>query len=145
MSFSNLFNSGFTTRNQNHFASIVKIALSDDALNQEEKAFLDRLAHHLNLSKETYDRILKNYKSHPINPSVSQNQRLECLYDLSRMVYADDIKKSSEVSMLNKIAIGLGFQTTVVPELVHTSLTLVKKKVDFETFKKEIIETFYTK
>ncbi|MBT7850459.1 MAG: TerB family tellurite resistance protein [Formosa sp.] len=145
MSFSNLFNSGFTTRNQDHFASIVKVALSDDALSQEEKAFLDRLAHLLNLSKETYDRILKRYKSHPINPSVSKKQRLECLYDLSRMVYADDIKKSREVSMLSKIAIGLGFETKVVPELVNFSLQLVKKNVDFETFKKEIIKTLYTK
>jgi len=142
MSFSNLFNSGFTTRNQDHFASIVRIALSDNTISQEEKAFLDRLAHHLELSKETYAMILKDYKSHPINPPISQKQRLECLYDLARMVYADHIKDTHEVTMLSKIAIGLGFHTETVSEVVNTALKLVSDKVDFETFQKEMKRVF---
>lgn len=142
MSFSNLFNSGFTNRNQDHFASIVRVALSDNAISQEEKAFLDRLAQHLELSKETYAMILKDYKSHPINPPISQIKRLECLYDLARMVYADHIKEANEVKMLSKIAIGLGFQTGTVSEVVNTALKLVSDKVDFETFQKEMNALF---
>ena len=138
MPFSDLFNSGFTTRNQDHFASIVRVALSDNAINQEERYFLDRLAHNLNISKETYLRIFKNYKSHPINPPSSQESRIERLYDLARMVYADDIKDAHEVSMLTKIAIGLGFQTETASEVVNTSLKLVSEKVGFETFKKSM-------
>ena len=142
MSFSDLFNSGFTTRNQDHFASIVRVAFSDNIISQEEKDFLDRLAHNLDISKETYLSIFKNYKSHPINPPISQESRIECLYDLARMVYADDIKDADEVKMLSKIAIGLGFQTETVSEVVNTSLKLVSDKVDFETFKEEMKRVF---
>ena len=142
MSFSDLFNSGFTTRNQDHFASIVRVAFSDNIISQEEKAFLDRLAHNLDISKETYLSIFKNYKSHPINPPISQESRIERLYDLARMVYADDIKDAHEVTMLRKIAIGLGFQTDTVSEVVNTSLKLVSDKVDFETFQEEMKRIF---
>jgi len=142
MSFSDLFNSGFTTRNQDHFASIVRVAFSDNIISQEEKEFLDRLAHKLDISKETYLSIFKNYKSHPINPPISQESRIECLYDLARMVYADDIKDAHEVTMLRKIAIGLGFQTETVYDVVNTSLKLVSDKVDFETFKKDMKRVF---
>ena len=142
MSFSDLFNSGFTMRNQDHFASIVRVAFSDNTITQEEKLFLDRLAQNLDISKETYLSIFKNYKSHPINPPISKESRFERLYDLARMVYADDIKDAHEVKMLRKIAIGLGFQTQTVSEVVNTSLKLVSDKVNFETFKKEMNRPF---
>lgn len=142
MSFSDLFNSGFTTRNQDHFASIVRVALSDNIISQEEKCFLDRLAQNLDISKETYLKIFKNYKSHPINPPISQDSRIERLYDLARMVYADDIKDAHEVTILRKIVIGLGFQAESVAKVVSTSLNLVSKKVEFDTFKKEMKTVF---
>mgnify|MGYP001589419879 FL=1 len=142
MSFSDLFNSGFTTRNQDHFASIVRVAFSDNIISQEEKCFLDRLAQNLDISKETYLKILKNYKSHPINPPISQDSRIERLHDLARMVYADDIKDAYEVTILRKIVIGLGFKAESVAKVVSTSLNLVSKKVEFDTFKKEMKTVF---
>ena len=138
MSISDLFNSSFTTRNQDHFASIVRVAFSDNFISQEEKDFLERLAHNLDISKETYLMILKNYDSHPINPPISQVARIERLYDLARMVYADHIKDIHEVKLLNKIVIGLGFQTQMASKVVSTSLELASKKVDFDTFQKEM-------
>lgn len=138
MSISDLFNSGFTTRNQDHFASIVSVAFSDNFISQEEKDFLERLAHNLDISKETYLQILKDYNSHPINPTISQEARIERLYDLVRMVYADHIKDTHEVTLLNKLVIGLGFQTEMASKVVNTSLKLASNKVDFETFQKEM-------
>ncbi len=138
MSFSDLFNSGFTTRNQDHFAAIVHIAMEDGIISDDEKAFLDRLAQNLAISKETYASILKDYKSHPINPPVSFQRRIERLYDLARMVYADQIKDEPQVHLMTKIAIGLGFDTKTVSKVVLEALKLVSEEVDFEKFKKEM-------
>ena len=142
MSFSDLFSSGFTKRNQDHFAALVHIAMDDGIMTDDEKAFLDRLAQHLAISKETYAGILKDYKSHPINPPVSLERRIERLYDISHMVYADHIKDENQVHLMTKIAIGLGFETNRVSEVVNTSLKLVSDKVGFETFRKEINTLF---
>ena len=47
MNFSELFSSGFKKRNQDHFASIIRIAMGDGIITDEEKEFMDRLAQKL--------------------------------------------------------------------------------------------------
>lgn len=138
MSILELFDSGFKKRNEDHFAAIVRVAMDDGIITEEEKAFLDRLARNLNVSEAEYKLILKDYKTHPINPPSSYNKRLERLYDLARMVYVDHIKGDHEELILRKICIGLGFSPENVKYVVDKALTLVDHGVDLDTFMKEI-------
>ncbi len=134
MSISDLFDSGFKKRNEDHFAAIVKIAMDDGKITDEEKAFLDRLARKLDISEHDYKQILKDYATHPINPPTSYDIRLERLYDLARMVYADTIKDEHQVKLLHKIAVGLGFSAVNVAYIVDKALKLVHTKADLEEF-----------
>ena len=138
MSISDLFDSGFKKRNEDHFAAIVRVAMDDGVITDEEKAFLDRLARNLNISDADYKIILKDYQSHPINPPVSYDQRLERLYDLARMVYVDHIKGDHEEILLRKIAVGLGFHAVNAKYVVDKALTLVSNGVDLDTFMDQI-------
>ncbi|MDH7447497.1 tellurite resistance TerB family protein [Aquimarina sp. 2201CG14-23] len=138
MSISDLFDSGFQKRNQDHFAAIVKVAMSDGVITDGEKAFLDRLARNLDISEEHYKEILKNYQSHPINPPTSYDRRLERLYDLSRMVYVDHIEGNAELVILEKLGVGLGFSPDNVKYVIDKALKLVRKGVDSDTFVEEI-------
>ncbi|CAH8282701.1 hypothetical protein EV196_101553 [Mariniflexile fucanivorans] len=138
MSFSDLFDSGFKKRNEDHFAAIVRVAMDDGVITDDEKAFLDRLATNLEVNQEDYKLILKNYKSHPINPPIEYDRRLERLYDLVRMVHVDQIKGDTEHKLLNKIGVGLGFHAVNVKYIVDKALTLVRNGVDLDTFINEI-------
>ena len=138
MSFADLFDSGFKRRNEDHFASIVRVAMDDGIITEEEKAFLDRTARRLEIGENDYATILKDYKSHPINPPTSYDNRLERLYDLARMVYVDHIKGDHEEIVLQKIAVGLGFSAENVKYVVNKALTLVSNGVDLDTFTEEI-------
>lgn len=138
MSFLDLFDSGFKKRNEDHFAAIVRVAMDDGVITDEERAFLDRLAHKLDISESEYKKILKDYKSHPINPPLSYDRRLERLYDLSRMVYVDHIRGAHEEYVLRKIAVGLGFSHENVKYIVDKALKLVSNGVDLDTFMEEI-------
>ena len=138
MTFSELFDSGFKQRNQDHFAAIVRIAMDDDVVTEEEKAFLDRLARKLEISKAMYATIMKDYKTHPINPPATTERRLERLFDLARMVYADHIKDEHEVQILTKIAVGLGY-TKDPKAVVNKALELVADgSIDVEEFKEKM-------
>ncbi|MDD7887163.1 TerB family tellurite resistance protein [Flavivirga sp. 57AJ16] len=134
MSFSDLFDSGFKKRNEAHFAAIVRVAMDDGIITPEEQAFLDRLAQRLEIGEGDYKTILKNYKSHPINPPVSYDIRLERLYDLVRMVHVDTIKGDSENLLLKKIGVGLGFHAVNVKYIIDKALTLVNNGTDLDTF-----------
>ncbi|EZH72014.1 fructose 1,6-bisphosphatase [Aquimarina atlantica] len=138
MSISDLFDSGFQKRNQDHFAAIVKIAMSDGVITDEEKAFLDRLARRLDISDNDYKEILKDYSTHPINPPTSYERRLERLYDLARMVYADHVKGEGQVVLLEKLSIGLGFNPENAKYIVDKALNLVHQGVDSDTFEEEV-------
>lgn len=91
MSFAELFDSGFKNRNKGHFSAIVRVAMENGHLSEEERLFLDKLATQLEISKEEYAEILENPLKYPVNPPYLHTQRLERLYDLSRMVYADHV------------------------------------------------------
>ena len=138
MSISDLFDSGFQKRNQDHFAAIVKVAMSDGVITDEERAFLDRLATRLDISENDYKEISKDYNSHPINPPSSNDRRLERLFDLGRMVYVDNIKCDEEVVLLRKLSIGLGFRSENAKYVVDKALTLIDQGVDSDTFAEEI-------
>ncbi|TBN03928.1 TerB family tellurite resistance protein [Hyunsoonleella flava] len=138
MSFSNLFDGGFKKRNKSHFAAIVRVAMADGVITDDEKAFLDRLARKLEIGDDDYKSILKDYNSHPINPPVSYDQRLERLYDLVRMIHVDTITGEPEMLLLKKIAVGLGFHAVNVKYIIDKALTLVSHGTDLDDFVDQI-------
>lgn len=134
MSISDLFDGEFRKRNEDHFAAIVRVAMSDGVINDAEKAFLDRLAIRLNISEENYKKILKDYKSHAINAPHSYDRRLERLYDLARMVWADHIEGPNQLGLLEKLCVGLGFTPDNVKYIADKALTLVHYEVNLDEF-----------
>ncbi|QLG44872.1 tellurite resistance TerB family protein [Costertonia aggregata] len=138
MSISDLFDSGFQKRNQDHFAAIVRVAMSDGIITDEERAFIDRLARRLDISDNDYKEILKDYMTHPINPPRNYDERLERLYDLARMVYADHHLGEKQTPMLERLGIGLGFSSENVTYVVDKALKLVDSGVDVDEFSEEI-------
>ncbi|MFA5556071.1 MAG: TerB family tellurite resistance protein [Flavobacteriaceae bacterium] len=134
MSFSELFDSGFKTRNKGHFSAIVRVALSSGAISEKEKQFLDKLAHQLEMSEEEYAEILKDPTKYPINPPYLHINRLERLFDLGRMVRYDEGLKEKQKDVLTRFAIALGFTPSNVEYIVDKALKLIDKSVDLDTF-----------
>ena len=133
MSFSELFESGFTKRNEDHFAAIVRVAMSDGVITDNEKAFLDRLATRLDITEIEYKAILKDYKSHPINPPTSYNARLERLFDLARMVWADDIEGPNQHQLLD--GTHPSQQRLIFEELLAHHFSLLRLRQEMQSHK----------
>jgi uncharacterized tellurite resistance protein B-like protein len=139
MSISDLYDSGFRNRNKGHFSAIVRVALSDGTLSQEEKKFLDKLAIKLEISPAEYEEILANPLKYPVNPPLLHTSRLERLYDLARMVYTDEhVMAEKEQELLTRFALALGFTPGNVNYIVDKALKLVDHKVDLDTFTYEM-------
>ena len=134
MSFSELFTSGFKQRNRDHFAAIVRVALSDGIITDEEKAFLNRTAINLEIEDAEVAEIMANPDSYPINPPANEQRRLERLFDLTRMVYADNIADEGEIQLLNRLVVGLGFATDDANAIAEKALTLVADGNDEDEF-----------
>ena len=109
MSFSDLYTPGFKSRNRDHFAAIIRIAQADGIISKEEESFINRTAVNLEIEDSEVIKIKANIDSYPINPPTTEQSRLERLYDLSRMVFADNIADDAEKNLLKRLIIGLGF------------------------------------
>tara|TARA_B110000003_G_scaffold63194_4_gene63670 strand:+ start:14468 stop:14881 length:414 start_codon:yes stop_codon:yes gene_type:complete len=131
---SNIFTTNFKNRNRDHFASIVRVALSDNIITEEEKRFINRLAILLEIEPDEADKIILNPDSYQINPPVSEIKRLERLYDLSRIVVADDIADEAELKLMNKFTIALGFQLEEAKIIVEKAIKLVQSGADEDDF-----------
>lgn len=134
MSISDLFDNEFKARSKGHFSAIVHAATDDGEMSKEEKEFLNKLASKLEISPSEYEEILENPSKYQENPPYLYSQRLESLYDLTRMIYVDHIIGPKQKQILTKLALYLGFTPGNVSYIVDKAFSLIILKVDLDTF-----------
>lgn len=138
MSISDLYSSGSHKRDIGHFANIVKLALADEIITDGEQKLLDKMARRLNISDNEQKEILKNPDKYPMNPPVDYDRRIERLYNLTQMIFADDEATGEEAKVLNKIVVGLGFNDENAEMITDEAVHLIMNDNDLEDFSKAI-------
>lgn len=130
--------SGEQKRNIEHFASIVRLALADDVITEGEEKMLKRLAKRYHILEEKYDEIIENPSKFPIHTPHSYDQRIEYLFDLTKMMYSDDEVSVKEVGVMRKICVGLGFPVNNVEKVADEAIHLILNDNDLEDFTKAV-------
>ena len=124
-----------STELKSHFLRLYQIAFTDDNFDVLELQMLYNFAHDRGLSTEQLNGIL-------LNPSVttsipeSLEVRVEYLYDLARMIWADGVVTVDELSTLKKYCKRFEFLNENIDELANYLLGCAKKG----TSKDEIIK-----
>lgn len=132
-----IYDSGFKERNKGHFASIVRVAYNDGDVTQEELDFINDLSEKLDISEEDYKAIMKNPNNYPVNPPYLQEQRIERLYDLARMVFINHILGPKQKQTLRKFTSALGFSGDI-NAITDKALSLLVMEYNLENFKQEM-------
>lgn len=117
-----------------HLASVIKMAIIDGEINLEEEILLKRFASKLNISDEEYNVILNTPDKYPLDTVNSSEKRLEYLFDLFRIIYADHYIDEAEKKLVLKYAIGLGYHVDHAHELIEKSIKLFSGRIDFEDY-----------
>ena len=134
MSLSELYTQRFKSKNRDHFAAIVRLAIADGKITKEEQAFINRTAINLEIDEDEVKHIIENIDSYKINPPVLKRERLERLYDLSRMVFADNIADDAEKELMHRLVIGLGFEQNEANSIIEKSFKEIIKGSDEDEF-----------
>ncbi|CAM1345744.1 TerB family tellurite resistance protein [Tenacibaculum crassostreae] len=134
MSISDLYSRGKHKQEIGHFASIIKIAKTDGIISEGEQLLLDRAAKKLNINEEEYSVILKSPEKFPVNPPVSYDERIERLYLLTKMIFADEDVAKEEVGILRKIAVALHFSADNAEKVCDEAIHLVLNDNDLDDF-----------
>ncbi|WP_047418510.1 TerB family tellurite resistance protein [Cellulophaga sp. Hel_I_12] len=134
MSIVDLYSSGEHRSNLAHFAAIATLAAIDGEVNPQEKVMLDRFARKLDITDAEYKEVMRAENKYAINPPSSLEERLERLFDLFRIVFADHEIDDEEKSLVRKYAIGLGYSAEKADEVISKSIAIFTGKIDFEAY-----------
>jgi uncharacterized tellurite resistance protein B-like protein len=135
MSFSALFQSGESARNQSHFAMLVTIALSDGPLKDEELVVLKRLKSKLNITDSDFEKILENPAIYPVNPPNNAEERIQWLHDLFKIVFADRVLDPVEHKLLKRYATAIGYNDDDSEYLVKRSIEIFSGILSLEDYR----------
>ncbi|WP_396635904.1 TerB family tellurite resistance protein [Maribacter sp. R77961] len=134
MSFTDLYGNPQHRKNVAHFAAMATLAASDGIITDEEKSLLDKFARKLQISDSEYKEVMRPENKYPIEPPVDSEKRMERLYDLFRIIFADHIIDDEEMVLLKKYAIGLGFSEESANKVIERSVAIFSGKIDFEDY-----------
>lgn len=135
MSNEDLFENIRNSTKQNHFANLVNIASIDGEIKPSEQKLLKRFAKKFDVSDEGVEKILENPSSFPVHAINSKSQRLEFLFDLLKIVYADHVMDKSEELLIIKYAVGLGYSDDQAASMIQKSKRLFENRFSFDFFK----------
>lgn len=120
---------------KSHFLRLYQMALTDDNFDVLELQMLYHFAEERGIPKEELDKLFIN----PVNEESAipeeLNTRIEYLYDLTRIMWADGKITDDEVNTLKKYCKKFEFLDDNIDELTNYLIDCVQKGFD----KKEII------
>jgi len=125
-----------TTELKSHFLRLYQMAFADDNFDVLEMQMLYKFAEERGLTKEQLNHILLN-PSHDSSIPKSQEDRVEYLYDLATMIWADEKVTDDEYVTLKKYCVKFEFLDENITELADYLLESAKKGLS----KEEILST----
>lgn len=134
MSIIDLFESGIQKNNLKHFAAIANIAVIDGEVNESERVLLEKFAKKLDIDEAHYNEVLENPLKYPIPSSNNKEERLQYIFELFQMIYADHEIDEPETKLIYKYAIGLGCSETWAKEVIAKSIKIFGGGIDFEDY-----------
>lgn len=120
---------------KSHFLRLYQMALTDDNFDVLELQMLYHLAEERGIPKEELDKLFLNPVNEESTIPESLNIRIEYLYDLTRIMWADGKITDDELNTLKKYCEKFEFLDENIDELTNYLIDCVQKGID----KKEII------
>ncbi|MCK0129960.1 TerB family tellurite resistance protein [Flavobacteriaceae bacterium F08102] len=122
-------------KNIAHFGALVSIAKIDGEISPEEEGLIKSFAKKLNIREEEYNLMLKSGETTSINPLNSREERLERIYELFKIIYADHYIDDAERKLIYRYALGLGCTSDKADEVIRKSMKIFGGNIDFEDYK----------
>lgn len=120
---------------KSHFLRLYQMALTDDNFDVLELQMLYHFAEERGIPKEELDKLFLNPAGQGSDIPEELNTRIEYLYDLTRIMWADGKITHDEFNALKKYCVKFEFLDENVDELANYLIDCVQKGID----KKEII------
>jgi len=125
---------------KSHFLRLYQMALTDDQFNVMELQMLYHFADERGIPKEELDKLFLNPVNIEFAVPETLNTKIEYLYDLTRIIWADEKITDDELNMLRKYCRKFDFVEENINDLSDYLIDCVQKNIG----KEEIISQLNT-
>ena len=137
-----IFNHSAKKQNIDYFTQLVRIALADDIITNNESELLHRIGKKLGFTDPEIENLIDTTGKLDYIPPYELSQRFEQLYDVIKMILADGSIDKNEIRLASGFASKSGFLESEIPNLLVLLIKGIKQAKDheklFETYKKSI-------
>lgn len=116
---------------KSHFLRLYQMAFSDDNFDVLELKMLYNFAEERGLSKDQLNEILLNPSQESVVPD-SLEEKIEYLYDLALMIWADGIITEDETNTLKKYCLKFEFLEENIDDICVFLLENAKEKISLK-------------
>jgi len=120
-------------------ATLVKLSLSDGVLDENEMKVIRKVAENYGFN-DPFDiqEIITNHEKYKIEPTYNYDERIEQLYRLMQVIYADNKLDKAELKIVKNSIVALGFLPKNVDAIFETAVGQIADESDLEDFTKAI-------
>jgi tellurite resistance protein len=138
MSIEQLFETGERKQDRSHFRNMVMIAQADGIVTEEEKELLHKMGQKLSLSESQVNEIIANPSKLAIDPPSDREERFEQIIQLIKMVHIDGKVDATEMRVLERVAVGIGYKS--IDDIdVESIVALLVRGEDTDTIIDELL------
>jgi len=120
-------------------ATLIRLSESDGKLDEKEWKIIEKVAENFGfLDEEALKYLKKNYRKYSLDPPFSLDDRIEQLYELWKLAYADGKLDEKELRLMRRVVVSLGFPLNKIDEVYEASKEAFKKGVSKEEFNRLI-------
>ena len=128
---------------KNHLRNIIALAKSDGELHKDEVKLIYKLGHKYGLKDRQIERLITGKKELELNVPETFDEKMDQLYDVMQMVYADGVVDENEITFCNEMVSNFGYPEKMVGWLLDKFSTgVVVTPQEWELAKKEAKELF---
>jgi len=122
-------------------ATLIKLSELDGKIDEKEWKIIEKVADNFGfLDEDALKYLKKNYRKYSLEPPFSLDDRIEQLYNLWQLAYADGKLDDNELRLLHRIIVGLGFPLNKTEEVFQAAAEALKKGTSKEKFNQIITE-----
>lgn len=112
------FEHQYLSYKKNHIKNLLALAKADGHMHEKEAALLFKIGHGYGLKDWQIQNLVDSTDKYELNIPDNYNDRMNLLYDLILMVFADEVIEKREIAFCEDVAKRFGMKKDLVKWLV---------------------------
>jgi uncharacterized membrane protein YebE (DUF533 family) len=113
------FEHQYLSYKKNHIKNLLALAKADGHMHPKEEALLYKIAKRYGLKDRQVKLLVDAAEKYEVNVPDNHNDKMNLLYDLILMVYADDVVDKHEIQFCEQVVKSFGMKKDLVTWLLN--------------------------